>query len=86
MQNGKSQDLMFRIDRVKAQAAAEYSGEKDRYIRYELASHSSKRDSCPNSMSDSVKGKKEDYDYYIDRPFNSIDGIYLLISRVKQAE
>ncbi|CAI2371570.1 unnamed protein product [Moneuplotes crassus] len=62
-----------RIDRAKAQATAEYSAEKDRYIRYELASHSSKRDSCPNSMSDSVKGKKEDYDYYIDRPFNSID-------------
>lgn len=54
---------------------AEYSTEKEKYVRYELASQSSKRDSIQNSMSDSIKGKKEDYEHYIDRPFNSIDGM-----------
>jgi hypothetical protein len=74
---GKSQFIYFSFsDGSKRFIGSEYSTEKvNKLIRCELGSLSSKRESLQNSASESLKYKKDDYAMYIDRPFNSINGI-----------
>lgn len=52
----------------------EYSTEKAKLIKAEMASLSSKRESLQNSTYEQIKPRKDEYSLYIDRPFNSIDG------------
>jgi hypothetical protein len=70
----------YSSDTSKRVIGSEYSNEKsNKFIKYEPGSLSSKQDSLQNSASESLRYKKDEYAMYIDKPFNSIDGIVVIV-------
>jgi hypothetical protein len=72
--------ISYSSETSKRVIGSEYSNEKtNKFIRYEMGSLSSKRDSLQNSANESLRYKKDEYAMYIDKPFNSIDGIVVIV-------
>ncbi|CAI2376159.1 unnamed protein product [Moneuplotes crassus] len=61
-----------RNDMGNKQLMEQYSTEKERYVKYELANQESDKHFVPKPARDSIKDKREDYEHFIDRPLNSI--------------